>query len=263
MNRIYKKFLNLKKRKKTALIAYLTVGYPDIATTERLIIDLSKNGVDMFELGMPFSDPLADGPIIQESSNFALNHKINLDSIFSLTKRLNVKIDSPLLMMGYYNPILKYGLNRFAKKVKASGLDGIIVPDLPIEESNYLNRQLIKNKIHLINFIAPTTDKKRVKKIATQSKGFIYYVSLTGVTGARKSLPKDVATHVKQLKKISKIPICVGFGVSKKSQFESLSRFSDGVIVGSAIIKKIKDNLGKNNLIQKVSSFIHSLKSST
>ena len=131
MNRIDKKFFALKKKKRTALIVYLTVGYPDIATTEKLIIELSKRGVDMFELGMPFSDPLADGPVIQESSAFALKHNINLDSVFSLTKRLRREIDTPLLMMGYCNPVFKYGLIRFTKRASACGLDGIIVPDLP------------------------------------------------------------------------------------------------------------------------------------
>lgn len=260
MNRIDKKFLELRKTNKKALIAFLTVGYPDIITCERIILELNKIGVDMFELGMPFSDPLADGPVIQESSTYALKHKINLDNIFSLTKRLREKIDKPLLMMGYFNPVLQYGLGRFAQNARISGLDGVIVPDLPIEESKEFKTYLDKNSIHLINFIAPTTDMDRIKKIAFKSRGFIYYVSLTGVTGARENLPKDVVERIKYLKKIIKIPICVGFGVSTREQFKSISSFSDGVIVGSAIVKKIKENLKNKDLVNKVGGFVKGLR---
>ena len=148
MNRIDKKFFELKKRKKTALIAYITVGYPTLAVTEQLIIALSKAGVDMFELGMPFSDPLADGPIIQEASAYALKHHISLASVFSLTKHLRTKLEAPLLMMGYYNPILKQGLDNFSKNANQCGLDGIIIPDLPIEESSDLKKCLSQQGIH-------------------------------------------------------------------------------------------------------------------
>ena len=259
MNRIDKKFKELKKLNKKAFIVYLTVGYPNINTTEKLIMELSKSGVDMFELGIPFSDPLADGPIIQEASADALKHQINLEKVFGLTKRLRSKLDIPLLAMGYFNPILDYGIDKFAKKAKQSGLDAIIVPDLPIDESGILKKALLKNGIYLINFIAPTTDKKRTERILSQSKGFIYYVSLTGVTGTRDSLPDDVVKKVKGLKKIAKIPVCVGFGVSKRSQFKQVAAFSDGVIVGSAIIKKIKENKSNKNLVSKIASFAKNL----
>lgn len=259
MNRIDKKFLELKLSKKKAFIVYLTIGYPNIATTEKLVLELSNIGVDIFELGAPFSDPLADGPVIQESSSFALKHKVNLDSIFSLTKRLRKKIDKPILIMGYFNPILAYGIDRFVKNAKSSGLDGIIVPDLPIEEAKQIRAQLNKNKIHLIDFVTPTTDLSRIKKIAKAAKGFIYYVSLTGVTGARKSLPRGILERLSYLKRFIKIPICVGFGISRKEQFKSIAKFSGGVIVGSAIIKKIKENLGKRDLINKVVNFVKNL----
>ena len=259
MNRIDKKFLELELNKKKALVVYLTVGYPDIVTTEKLILELSKAGVDLFELGVPFSDPLADGPVIQESSSFALKHKINLESVFSLTKRLRKKVDVPLLIMGYFNPILTYGMKRFARNAKLAGLDGIIVADLPIEEARQLRTDLNKNKIHLIDFITPTTDLSRVKKIAKVARGFIYYVSLTGVTGARKSLPPGIVKRLSYLKRYIKIPICVGFGISKREQFKSVAKFSGGVIVGSAIIKKIKENLGKRDLINKIVNFVNNL----
>ena len=256
MNRIDKKFLELKLNKKKAFIVYLTVGYPNITTTEKLVLELNRAGVDMFELGVPFSDPLADGPVIQESSTFALKHKINLDNIFSLVERLRKKINKPLLIMGYYNPIFSYGLERFARNAKSCGLDGIIVPDLPIEEANQLRAYLNKFKMRLIDFLTPTTDLSRIRRIAKVSKGFIYYVSLTGVTGARKKLPTDILKRLGYLKRFIKIPICVGFGISNREQFKSVTKFSDGAIVGSAIIKKIRENLDRRDLIQKVVSFV-------
>ncbi len=259
MNRIDKKFKELKKKKKKASIVYLTVGYPNIDTTEKLVLELAKQGVDIFELGMPFSDPLADGPVIQESSTFALRHNINLESVFSLTKRLRKKINNPIVTMGYFNPILSYGQERFAKAARLSGLDGAIVPDLPIEESGELRKAIHRQKLYLIDFLAPTTDSSRVRKIAKSAGGFIYYVSLTGVTGARNKLPKDIVKRLKYLKKIVKIPICVGFGISQKKQFVAITKFCDGAIIGSAIIKKIKENLGKKNLVSKVASFTKNL----
>ncbi|MFC1709699.1 tryptophan synthase subunit alpha [Candidatus Omnitrophota bacterium] len=259
MNRIDRKFQELKKKKKKALIVYLTVGYPNVATTEELVSELSQAGVDMFELGVPFSDPLADGPVIQEASTFALKHHVNLDSVFFLAKRLRKEIDKPLIVMGYYNPILSYGLERFAISAKLSGLDGVIVPDLPMEESRELRAILNKYKMHLIDFVAPTTDSSRIKKIAKTSKGFIYYVSLTGVTGIRDKLPKGIINRLNYLKRTVKTPICVGFGISGKQQFKYITKYCDGAIVGSAIIKKIRENLGNKNLVSKVVSFTKSL----
>lgn len=259
MNRIDKEFTELKTKKKKAFIVYLTVGYPDIVTTEKLVLELSKIGVDIFELGVPFSDPLADGPIIQESSSFALKHKINLNSVFSLAKRLRNKIDNPVLMMGYFNPIITYGLERFCQSAKLSGLEGIIVPDLPLEESRELRTQLNRHKLYLIDFIAPTTDLSRIRKISQVCKGFIYYVSLTGVTGARESLAKGVLARLTYLKRFIKIPICVGFGISKRQQLRAITSCSDGAIIGSAIIKQIKDNLGSKDLVNRVVDFVKSL----
>ncbi|MFH1622548.1 MAG: tryptophan synthase subunit alpha [Candidatus Omnitrophota bacterium] len=259
MNRIDKKFRELRNKKKKAFIVYLTVGYPDISTTEKLVMELNKIGVDLFELGMPFSDPLADGPVIQEASTFALKHKINLESVFSLTQRLRKRINAPLVTMGYFNPILNYGIDRFAKNAKISGLDGAIVPDLPIEESTELRKSLNKNNLYLIDFITPTTDLTRIKRISKLSKGFIYYISLTGVTGARDSLPKETTKRLNYLKKFIRIPICVGFGLSKRSQFKAVSRLCDGSIVGSAVIKKIKQNIGRKDLVCKVANFTRNL----
>jgi tryptophan synthase alpha chain len=255
MNRIAKKFVELKSQKKKAFITYLTVGYPNIATTEKLVLKLSRAGVDIFELGVPFSDPLADGPVIQEASAFALKNKVNLDKVFSLAERLRKKINNPLLIMGYYNPILSYGLERFAQKAKLCGLDGIIVPDLSLEEEKELRKYLNKFGVYLINFLAPTTDLSRIKHVAKQSRGFIYYVSVTGVTGAREKLAAGILNRMSYLKRLVKIPLCVGFGISTKEQFKEIAKFSDGAIIGSAIIRKIKENIGKRDLVAKVVNF--------
>ena len=259
MNRIDKTFLELKKKKKKAFIVYLTVGFPNVATTEKLILALAEAGVDMFELGMPFSDPLADGPIIQESSAYALKNKVTLNTVLSLTQRLRKRTGKPLILMGYFNQIFRFGVERFATAAQKSGLDAVIVPDLPIEESGDLAKQLKRNNIHNINFIAPTTDLSRTKAIARISKGFIYYVSLTGTTGARNKLPVEIAKKVRQLKKYVKIPVCVGFGISKKEHFRYVASFSDGAIIGSAIISTIKKNLHSKNLISTVTKFVKSI----
>jgi len=256
MNRISRKFLELKSKRRKAFIAYLTVGYPDISTTEKLVLAMSRAGVDMFELGVPFSDPLADGPIIQEASSFALKNKVNLDKVFSLAKRIRKRIDKPLLIMGYYNPIFNYGLERFAKDAKSAGLDGIVVPDLSLEEDKDLRKNLFRQGIHLISFLAPTTDASRIKHIARNAKGFIYYVSVTGVTGARNKLAKGIFGRLGYLKKSTKVPICVGFGISTRKQFKTITSLSDGAIIGSAIINKIKENIGRKNLVDRVSCFV-------
>jgi len=259
MNRIDKKFLELKTKNKKALIVYLTVGFPNVLMTEKLVLALAEAGVDIFELGVPFSDPLADGPIIQEASAYALKRGVDLRLVFSLLQRLRSKIANPLLLMGYYNQIFQFGINHFASVANKRGLDGLIIPDLPIDESGQLDRALSKNKIYLINFIAPTTEQKRIKTIVKKSQGFIYYVSLTGTTGPRIKLPVDIKEKVNSIKKITNISICVGFGISTKQQFRYISSFSDGVIIGSALISKIKENIGNKNLVSIASRFIKNL----
>ena len=261
MNRIDKTFLELKKTKKKAFIVYLTVGFPNVATTEKLVLALAEAGVDIFELGIPFSDSLADGPVIQEASAYALKKGVSLNVVLSLAHRLRKKVDKPLLLMGYYNQILQFGIERFASTARAQGVDGLIIPDLPIEESAQLDKESRRNKIHLINFITPTTDLKRAKAIAKKSKGFIYYVSLTGTTGVRNRLPYDIKNRVRSIKKIVKIPICVGFGISNKEQFRHIASFSDGAIIGSALISTIKKHLKNKNLVSIVTGFARNISS--
>ena len=259
MNRIEKKFLELRKSGKKAFIAYLTVGYPSVAATERIVLALADSGVDMFELGIPFSDPLADGQLIQEASAHALSKGVTLNTVLSLAQRLRSRTDKPLLLMGYYNQILRFGIEHFADSLGKKGIDGVVVPDLPIEESAELDKQLRKTGAYLINFITPTTDTARARRLAKASKGFIYYVSLTGTTGTRNKLPDKIAERVKLLKKITKVPVCVGFGISNRGQFRKITSFCEGAIIGSAIISKIKENIRRRDLILRVSKFVKNI----
>ncbi|MFH2139089.1 MAG: tryptophan synthase subunit alpha [Candidatus Omnitrophota bacterium] len=259
MNRIDAKNALLKKNKKKAFVAYITAGFPNTAVTEKLIPVLEKNGADFIELGMPFSDPIADGPTIQKSSYIALKNGMTMNKFFRLVRNVRKKSQVPLIMMTYYNLIYNYGFKRFAEIARKSGLDGVIVPDLPIEEAQDLNENLRSEKISLIFLISPVTEKSRMKKISKVSEGFIYYVSLTGVTGVRDKLPDDLVENVRLIKNVTKKPVYVGFGVSTSEQVKQVSETADGVIVGSAIIKAITENYGKKDFLKKVGRFIAAL----
>lgn len=258
MNRIDALFKTLKKKRKKAFIVYITAGDPSLRATEKLIVELERSGADLVELGIPFSDPLADGPTIQKASQRALARGVNIKSILRMVRQARKKVKLPLVFMTYYNLVLHYGLGKFVKDSVASGADGIIIPDLPPEEANGLINATKKKDFATIFLAAPTSTKKRLKNIAAKSKGFIYYVSLTGVTGAREKLPQDIVKNVRSLKRITKKPVCVGFGVSTPTQAKKISRLADGVIVGSAVIKVIEKNKGKN-LNKKVSAFASKL----
>lgn len=260
MNRIDKKFRLLKRNKQKAFIAFITAGFPDLETTKKLVVKFSELGVDLLELGIPFSDPIADGPIIQSASTYALKNNVSLKSILTLVMDLRKKIEMPMVLMGYYNPIFAYGLEKFVKEAKISGVDGVIIPDLPPEESLELGRACIKNGLANILLVAPTTSLKRIKMITHSSRGFIYYVSVTGITGIRKKLPYEIYNKIKQLRRFTKKPICVGFGVSNPKQAQEITRYADGVIVGSAVVKVISDNLGNNkNIIKRTSRLVKNI----
>jgi len=260
MNRIDKKFRQLKKQKKKAFITFITAGYPSLKVTEKLIYEFSRRGVDIIELGVPFSDPLADGPMIQESSQYALDMSTHLGDILSLVRRVRKHTDIPICLMTYYNPVFCYTEKKFIRQAKLSGVDGVIIPDLPPEEGVALRREAKKSDLATIFFIAPTTSPKRIKFISRASTGFIYYVSLTGVTGARKSLPRELLDNLKRVSRQVNRPLCVGFGISSPEQIKQISKVSSGVIVGSAIVRKIKHNLKNPNLVKRVGSFVSSLK---
>lgn len=259
MNRIDYLFKDLKKEHKKAFIVYITAGDPNLRATERFIVELEKNGVDLIEIGIPFSDPLADGPTIQQASQRALAKGVNIKSILRMVRSARKIAKLPLVFMTYYNLVSHYGLGKFVKDSKAAGVDGIIIPDLPPEEGAELINASKKKNFATIFLAAPTSTRDHLKNIASKSKGFIYYVSLTGVTGARKKLPQDIIKNVKNLKRITKKPVCVGFGISEPAQAKRISKLADGVIVGSAVIKIIEKNIGKKNLHKKVNAFVSSL----
>jgi tryptophan synthase alpha chain len=260
MNRIEKKFKELKRNKKKAFIVFITAGYPDLNTTAKLIKEFDRIGVDIVELGVPFSDPMADGPIIQESSQQALRKHVHLIDILKLVKKVRPYTKIPICLMTYYNPVFCFGEQGFVREANASGVDGVIVPDLPPEEGRQFMRLANKSNLDVICFISPTTSAKRIRYICSIAKGFIYYVSLTGVTGPRQQLPSDLKMHLKAIKKVTSKPVCVGFGISGPKQVRQIYSVSDGVIVGSAIVRKIKENIGKPGLVKKVGRFVSQLK---
>ena len=260
MNRIDLKFNQLRKLGKKAFIAFISAGDPSLKATEQLVLAFEHSGVDIVELGVPFSDPLADGPTIQASSQRALAHGVNLDKILETVKRIRKKSELPIALMSYYNPIFHQGEASFISKAKKCGVDALIIPDLPPEEAGDLIRAAKKEKISTVFFIAPTTTRRRMERIIQYSSGFIYYVSLTGVTGIRAQLPKNVVAQIKLAKKLTRKPVCVGFGISNKEQVRALGKVADGVIVGSAIVKEIERSKGKRDLVKRVSNFVKNLK---
>ncbi len=256
MNRIDMVFKRLKKEGKKAFIPYIAAGDPDLETTEGLVHVLSASGADIIELGIPFSDPLADGPTIQASIKRSLDNGFRVKDAFTLVRNVRKKSDVPVVFMTYYNIIFSYGIEPFVRDSVKSGADGVIVPDLPMEESEELMRAAALSGFCVIMLTAPTTGAERFSKISSRSKGFIYYVSVTGVTGARKTMAPELRSEIAAKKKLATKPLCVGFGVSDASQAREISRLADGVIVGSAIIRIIEKNLGrKKNIIPEVGRF--------
>jgi tryptophan synthase alpha chain len=258
MSKIGQTFQRLKNEGRAALIPFIVAGDPDLETTEALIIKMAESGAEIIELGVPFSDPLADGPIIQAASQRALKNGVSLREIFRLTERLK-GITTPLVLMTYFNPVLRYGLKNSAEGCKQGRIDGVIIPDLPPEEAGVWVSEARRMNLDTIFFVAPTSPPERIRSVIRFSRGFIYYVSVTGVTGTRNRLPEDLELTIKRIKEYSKKPVAVGFGISTPEQAKSISRFADGIIVGSAIVKIIKENLNHPDLIAKVGDFVSSL----
>ena len=240
MNRIDDAFAQLRRAGRTALMPYLTMGYPRRDSALSLVPAIVEAGADLIELGVPFSDPLADGATIQAASQQALSNGMHLALCLEQIATLRAQgIKVPLVIMGYYNPILQMGEERFATHAAHSGVDGVIVPDLPPEEAGSLRGFLAARGIHLIPLLAPTSDPTRVRLVARLADGFIYLVSLTGVTGARDRLPPDLEQFVSRVRAVTSLPLAVGFGISTPDQAARVARIADGVIVGSALLRAI------------------------
>jgi tryptophan synthase alpha chain len=252
MNKIQTAFAGKK-----AFIPFITGGDPNIETTERLIMTLAENGADLIEIGIPFSDPIAEGPVIQAADERALSKGCTVDKLFETVSRVNKKISVPLLFMTYYNPIYAYGAAQFCENCQKSGIAGLIVPDLPFEEANELKKHTEKAGITLISLIAPTSND-RVKMIAKEAEGFLYCVSSLGVTGVRENIGNAAEAMIKAAKEVTDIPCAVGFGVSTPKAAAAAAKYADGVIIGSAIVKIIAE-YGENSP-KKVGEFAKSIK---
>ncbi|MBI5554883.1 MAG: tryptophan synthase subunit alpha [Elusimicrobia bacterium] len=261
MNRIDLKFKRLKAEGRSALITYICAGDPTLHITYELVLELERSGADIIELGVPFSDPIADGPTIQRAAQRSLKHHTSLSDILELVRKIRQKSQVPILLMTYFNPVYQFGLEKLARAAAGSGVDGFIIPDLLPESGREISRILRKHKVDPVFLVSPLTSSKRLGMINRNSSGFVYYVSVTGVTGARAGLPRDIAQRAPELKKMIKKPIAVGFGVSAARQVAALSAWFAGVIVGSAIVSIIEKNIGKKDLVAKVGRFVKSLKS--
>lgn len=235
MNRIERAF-----DKQKAFIPFVTGGDPDLDTTEKLILTMSKAGADLIEIGIPFSDPVAEGPVIQAADERALKAGTTTDHLFDMISRIRRKTDIPLVFMTYLNPIYTYGKEKFMKRCKDCGVDGIIVPDMPYEEKDELKEISRTYGITLISMIAPTS-KERIRMIAKQAEGFLYCVSSLGVTGVRKQIKTDINSMINEVRQVTSIPCAVGFGISTPEQAKKMAEVSDGAIVGSAIVKLVAE----------------------
>jgi tryptophan synthase alpha chain len=241
-NRIDQTFAALKKRGEKALIGYVTAGFPTKKTFEDLVPQLEKAGMDILEIGVPFSDPIADGPTIQKASQTALENGVTLQWTLAATKRLRTKVSMPFIFMSYCNPIYAMGVDAFFRAARDAGVDGLIIPDLIPEEAASYRTAAQKNGLCLIYLASQTTPPARLKTIGRDTRGFLYVVSLNGVTGARRELPKNLSAIVSRARRLSAAPVAVGFGISTPAQAAEAARHADGVIVGSALIKAIESS---------------------
>jgi len=260
MTRIQQKFQELKNQSRKAFIPYITLGDPDLEQTYHLILELERAGADIVELGVPFSDPLADGPVIQRAAERALRSGFTLRRGLELVTRLRKKSDLPLILFSYYNPLFAYGFESLASDARASGVDGLLITDLSVEEASLPVGILRKRNLDTIFLAAPTSTEDRIVRIAGLSSGFIYAISRTGVTGMQQSISEEVAPLVNRIRLHSDLPIVVGFGISKPGQVREIGLQADGAVVGSAIVRCIEENLGDVRLAEKVGEFTHWLK---
>ena len=260
IDRIKTKFAQIKAEQRTGLILFLTVGFPDLHATRELVPALVEAGADAIELGIPFSDPLADGATIQASSFHALRQGTTLRDCVELVEDLRPQVpETPLILMGYYNPIFRLGLSGFCDAAQRAGVDGLIVPDLPMEEAEPLLDQCQPRGIHLIPLVAPTSTEERIKKACADASGFIYCVTIAGVTGAREALTSDMAQLVNRVRRHTTLPLAVGFGISRREHLEAVGRVADAAIVGSALIRTIQD-APRSQVVGRATQFVKELR---
>jgi len=260
MGRIGDRFAALSAGGEAGLVCFVTAGDPDLETSEALILSMAQSGADVIEIGMPFSDPIAEGPTIQRASERALAGGVNLRAILELVRRVRSKVELPLVLMGYANPVYTMGYEAFAKSAAEVGVDGIIIADLPPEEGAPLYEKCNAAGVDCILLAAPTTTPERMEFLVQQTRGFLYYVSLTGVTGARSELAEGLQAAVRGAQELGRVPVCVGFGISTPEQAREVGRYADGVVVGSAIIDRIERADNREDAVDAVSRFVSELK---
>ena len=234
MNRIEKKFMDLKQNNEKALVGFVTAGDPDMDTSLKIITAMCGNGIDILELGVPFSDPTADGPVIQRSSVRALKNNVSLKMVIKMVSELRRQTEIPIIIFSYYNPILAFGANHFRPEAITAGADGVLVVDLPHEESAEFTYDWANNGFSLIKLLAPTTPQKRMAEIASSATGFLYLVSKTGVTGSDGLDTSEINTQMQLLRSVTNLPVCVGFGISTADDVAAVASMADGVVIGSA-----------------------------
>jgi tryptophan synthase alpha chain len=260
MNRIDHCFQELRTTGRKGLIPFITAGDPDFGTTLDLAWAFEEAGADLLELGVPFSDPLADGATIQRASQRALERGVTLKGVIGLVEQIRARSQIPVILMSYVNPILRMGTREFATRANDAGVDGIIIPDLPPEEAEEMRKSCAASAVHTIFLAAPTSTDARLRRIAESSQGYIYYVSLKGVTGARDTLQADLEVSLSRMRRVTDKPIAVGFGISTPAQVSQVARVADGVIVGSAIVERIERGRGASGIVGEVAGFVRTLK---
>jgi tryptophan synthase alpha chain len=259
LGRIADSFRNLKREGKKGFIPFITAGDPDLATTEKLLVTLAHSGATLIELGVPFSDPMADGPVIQRASERALKNNFGLQEILDLVARAREQVDVPIILFSYYNPLFQFGLKRLAEGAKNAGLDGVLVTDLSPEEAGDFERELRACDLDMIFLVAPTSTDERLKLVAERASGFIYAVSRAGVTGTRETVSAEAEKLTNRLRKFSELPVAVGFGISNAAQVADVHRYADAVVVGSAIVAEMERLGDSPELVKHIGEFVTGL----
>lgn len=259
MSRIKEQFNRLKSSGQKGFIPFITAGDPDLRKSKELILMLAKSGAAVIELGVPFSDPMADGVVIQHSAERALKNDFGIGEILELVSEVRRETDVPIILFGYFNPLLQYGLEKLCAEAKAAGVDGFLVTDLVPEEAAEFSALLQKNELDMIFLIAPTSSDERLKMVAEKAGGFIYAVSRTGVTGAQETTSQSAETLVSRMRKYSDLPIAVGFGISTATQIAETWKYADAAVVGSAIVRKVEEFGADADLVEKAGKFVGDL----
>jgi tryptophan synthase alpha chain len=259
LGRIDDAFSQLQREGKKGFIPFITAGDPDLESTYKLLIELSRAGATVIELGVPFSDPMADGPVIQRASERALKHGFGLQEILDIAARARERITTPIILFSYFNPLLQFGLKPLAVAAKLAGVDGVLVTDLTPEEAGDYSNELRANELDMIFLIAPTSTDARLRLVAKHASGFIYAVSRAGVTGARSTVSAEAETLVNRVRRFSKLPVAVGFGISSDKQVADVQRYADAVVVGSAIVGEIERLGTRDDMVLRIGQFIQGL----